>query len=117
LVHTILGLLGKCSAGPPGPVFGVFREFLISFQIIDPHDSGIAASILLNLTPEERVWNPETFLGSNGCVDRTEELTQAYFEYISGLQTKYAQIQQRGWIVNYSRTSLETGAHYRPSNS
>ncbi|KAF9646856.1 hypothetical protein BDM02DRAFT_3188473 [Thelephora ganbajun] len=57
-------------------------------QIIDPHDSGIAGNILLNLIPDERLWDPETLLVSSDCVDRTKELTQAYFEYISGLQTK-----------------------------
>lgn len=33
------------------------------------------------------MWNPETLLASRDCIDKTEELTQAYFEYISGLQT------------------------------
>jgi len=88
-LYPITGLLGKCSSGIPYLV-DVIHRFLISFQIIDPHDSGIADSILQNLTPDERVWNPGTLLSSNDCIDRTQELTQAYFEYISGLQTKYA---------------------------
>jgi len=56
-------------------------------QIIGPHDSGIADNILLNLKPGGRAWNPETFLGLSNCIDRTEELTQAYFDCISGLRT------------------------------
>jgi len=90
LVHAIQGLLGKCGTGLPCPV-DVFCRFLISSQIIEPHDSGISGSILLNLVPDEGLWNPETLLGSSNCVDRTEELTQAYFEYISELQTKCVQ--------------------------
>lgn len=38
------------------------------------------------------MWDPETLLESSDCADRTEELTQAYFEYISGLQTEYARV-------------------------
>jgi len=92
-VHTSLGLLGKCGAGLPCPV-DLIRRFLISFQILEPHDSGIAGSVLLNLVPDERVWNLEILLGSSDCIDRTKELTQAYFECVSGLQTKYARVPQ-----------------------
>lgn len=90
--HTVLGVLGKCGTGLPRLVFDAIPRFPISFQIIDPHDAGIAGSISQNLIPDERLWNPETLLGSSGCVDRTQELTHAYFEYISGLQTKYTQV-------------------------
>ena len=96
LVHTIIGLLGKWRAGLPCRALDTFRGFLTHLQIIDPHDLGIADSILLNLTPDERLWNPETFLTSSDCPDKTKELTQAYFEYISGLQTKCVQIAQLG---------------------
>lgn len=88
-VDAISGLLGKCGTGLLCPVV-VIRRFLIFFQIIDPHDSGIAGSILQNLIPDERLWNPGTLLRSSDCIDRTQELTQAYFEYISGLKTRYA---------------------------
>ena len=113
-VHPILGLLGKCSAGMWCPVDAI-RRFLISFQIIDPHDSGIAGSILQNLMPEERLWNPGTLLSSSDCVDRTQELTQAYFEYISGLQTGYTQVPRYGvGGVGYSRILLEIGVYQHP---
>lgn len=80
------GLLGECGPGTPGPI-EITHGFLIPTQIIDPHDSGIAGSILLNLKPDGRVWNLESFLDSSGCIDRTEELTQAYFEYLWRLRT------------------------------
>jgi len=66
--------------------FQVYWENAV--QIVEPHDTGIADSILLNLIPDEMLWNPESLIGSSDCVDKTEGLTQAYFEYISGLQTK-----------------------------
>ena len=50
------------------------------------------------------MWNPKTLLASSGCVDKTKELTQAYFEYISGLQTKYARVPRNG--VDQSLTNL-----------
>jgi len=106
LVHTVLGLLGKCGTGLPYPVIDtLFRRFLILLQIIDPHDLGIAESILLNLAPDERLWDPETLLASSGCVDRTQESTQAYFEYISGLQTKCARVP-RNVVDDQSLTIL-----------
>ena len=71
-------------------------RFLIPLQIIDPHDAGIAGSILQNLVPDGRLWDPEVFLSSSACIDRTQELTKAYFGYISGLRTKYAQTPQHG---------------------
>jgi len=94
--HTILGVLGKCGAGTPRHVVDAIRRFLISVQIIDPHDSGIADSISQNLIPDERLWNPVALLSSSDCIDRTQELTHAYFEYILGLQTKYAQVPRYG---------------------
>lgn len=72
-------------------------------QIIDPHDSGIANSILLNLRPDERVWDPEELLASNDCIDQTEELTRAYFEYLSGLRTTDEGISQ---VIRFVNTSL-----------
>lgn len=93
--HPKSGLLGKRGAGMISHVELICR-FLNPSQIIDPHDSGIAGSILLNLKPDRRVWNPDAVLGSSGCIDRTEELTQAYFEYISGLRTMYAQVFSHG---------------------
>ena len=83
----------------------MIRRSLISFKIIDPHDSGIAGSILQNLIPDKRLWNPGTLLSSSDCVDRTQELTQAYFEYISGLQTKYTQVPRCG-VDNQLLTNL-----------
>ena len=77
----------------------------ISFQIIDPHDSGIAGSILQNLIPDERLWNHGTLLSSSDCLDKTQELTQAYFEYISGLKTKCAQVLRPG-VDNRLLTNL-----------
>ena len=44
-------------------------------------------------------------LNSSDCVDRTQELTQVYFEYISGLQTKYAQVPRYG-VNNQLLTDL-----------
>ena len=95
-------------------VVDVIHRFLISFQIIDPHDSGIADSILQNLIPDERVWNPGTLLSSSDCINRTQELTQAYFEYISGLQTEYAKSHGMNWTVSFSRILLEIGAYQHP---
>ena len=95
-------------------VVDVIHRFLISFQIIDPHDSGIADSILQNLIPDERVWNPGTFLSSSNCTDKTQELTQAYFECISGLQTEYAKSHGMDWAVSFSRILLEIWAYQHP---
>lgn len=96
---------------------GLVHRFLIPSQIIDPHDSGIGGSILLNLKPDKIAWNPETFLGSGNCIDRTEELTQAYFEYISGLRTMYAQVSWHGINNRWLKNSLETTTRHLQSNS
>ncbi|KAJ7702443.1 hypothetical protein B0H17DRAFT_1044354 [Mycena rosella] len=49
-------------------------------QIIGPHDTGISASIKANLEP--KTWLMES---STLCLDRTEEMKDAYFSMLSAL--------------------------------
>ncbi|KZT69052.1 hypothetical protein DAEQUDRAFT_811725 [Daedalea quercina L-15889] len=52
-------------------------------QIIEPHDKGIAASIKVNLEPE--TWSVESIRSSPLCLDKTNEMREAYFEHIASL--------------------------------
>ncbi|KAH7335934.1 hypothetical protein B0J17DRAFT_769712 [Rhizoctonia solani] len=53
-------------------------------QIISPHDAGIAAAIESNLQPI--AWDLHSLSNVNGLViNRTEEMTVAYLEYIASL--------------------------------
>ncbi|KAJ6606624.1 hypothetical protein DFH09DRAFT_14666 [Mycena vulgaris] len=50
-------------------------------QIIGPHDKGISASIKANLEP--KTWLMEGLHSSPLCLDRTEEMKDAYFSNLS----------------------------------
>ncbi|KAJ7074390.1 hypothetical protein C8F01DRAFT_1100349 [Mycena amicta] len=52
-------------------------------QIIGPHDKGISASIAANLEP--KTWLNEQLYSSPLCVDRTEEMKDAYFANLAEL--------------------------------
>ena len=55
-------------------------------QIIPPHDTGIAESILQNLDIPEEVWSPDELLAnSKFCFDRTEVLKEEYIQTLSKL--------------------------------
>jgi hypothetical protein len=50
-------------------------------QIIGPHDAGIAAAILDNLTPQS--WDAPGAPASPLCADRTREMQDAYFSALA----------------------------------
>ncbi|KAJ6547199.1 hypothetical protein B0H19DRAFT_257242 [Mycena capillaripes] len=52
-------------------------------QIIGPHDKGISASIKANLEP--KTWMMEHLHSSPLCLDRTQEMKDAYFSNLSSL--------------------------------
>ncbi|KAJ7771839.1 hypothetical protein B0H16DRAFT_1305777 [Mycena metata] len=52
-------------------------------QIIGPHDKGISASIKENLEP--KTWTTEQLHSSPLCLDRTQEMKDAYFSNLSSL--------------------------------
>ncbi|KDQ20355.1 hypothetical protein BOTBODRAFT_51664 [Botryobasidium botryosum FD-172 SS1] len=52
-------------------------------QIIAPHDEGIAASIKANLEPQ--TWDTESVTTSRLCLDKTQEMRDAYFEELRKL--------------------------------
>lgn len=56
---------------------------LCAVQIIDPHDKGIAESILANLDPKK--WDADSVLSDPLCVDRTGEMIEGYFDHIASL--------------------------------
>ncbi|KAJ7684780.1 hypothetical protein DFH06DRAFT_1355663 [Mycena polygramma] len=71
-------------------------------QIIGPHDKGISASIKANLEPE--TWMSEQLHSSPLCLDRTQEMKEAYFSNLSSLNLSRAlnsQIQ-----VKFVNTSM-----------
>ena len=56
---------------------------LFSAQIISPHDTGIAESILANL--DSKRWDADSVLNDPLCVDRTREMVEGYFDHIASL--------------------------------
>jgi len=54
-------------------------------QIIGPHDEGIASAIEKNLEPADYAWDSDAVLSSPLCVDKTEEIIEAYFLRLSKL--------------------------------
>lgn len=62
-------------------------------QIIPPHDAGIASAIDKHLDIDAAAWEVDGVIDSALCVDRTEDMKDAYFEMVAGLATrsKYAQ--------------------------
>ncbi|PCH38295.1 phosphoglucomutase 1 [Wolfiporia cocos MD-104 SS10] len=52
-------------------------------QIIAPHDKGISNAIKANLEP--KTWDIASTTSSPLCIDRTEEMREAYFDYLSSL--------------------------------
>lgn len=52
-------------------------------QIIEPHDKGISASIKANLEPQ--IWQTDSIHNSPLCIDKTEEMKEAYFSALSTL--------------------------------
>ncbi|EPT05929.1 hypothetical protein FOMPIDRAFT_1033960 [Fomitopsis schrenkii] len=52
-------------------------------QIIEPHDKGIAASINENLEPQ--TWDISSTQSSPLCIDKTDEMREAYFKQIASL--------------------------------
>ncbi|RXW24163.1 hypothetical protein EST38_g1705 [Candolleomyces aberdarensis] len=48
-------------------------------QIIAPHDTGIASSIEKNLEPRASAWDISPLASSELCIDRTQEVKDAYF--------------------------------------
>jgi len=57
--------------------------FQIRFQIIGPHDEGIARAIKENLEP--RTWDTHMVTSSPLLQDRTEEMRDDYFSYLQRL--------------------------------
>ncbi|KAL7413282.1 phosphoglucomutase 1 [Mrakia frigida] len=55
-----------------------------AIQIISPHDTGIAASILANLKPFIS-WDTSSVRAHPLCEDKTEKMKDAYFEHINSL--------------------------------
>lgn len=81
-----IGLLGKrCSSISTS----LYVEPLITpVQIISPHDKGISAAIKANLEPS--TWDVSALSTSALCIDRTAEMTEAYFAALSTLCTARA---------------------------
>ncbi|KAH9842866.1 uncharacterized protein C8Q71DRAFT_877343 [Rhodofomes roseus] len=52
-------------------------------QIIEPHDKGIAASIKAN--PEPQTWDFQSTQSSPLCLDRTNDMREAYFAHLASL--------------------------------
>ncbi|KAG9019489.1 Phosphoglucomutase-3 [Tulasnella sp. 427] len=52
-------------------------------QIIEPHDKGIADSIMANLEPGSTAWNVDDVTESPLCFDKTEEMKELYLEQVS----------------------------------
>jgi hypothetical protein len=57
--------------------------FIAGSKIIGPHDKGISASIHANLEP--KTWLMEQLYSSPMCLDRTQEMKDAYFSNLSAL--------------------------------
>ncbi|KAH6918817.1 phosphoglucomutase 1, partial [Coprinopsis sp. MPI-PUGE-AT-0042] len=55
-------------------------------QIISPHDEGIARSIDANLEPRPESWSTGSLAESDRCVDRTEDVKEAYFLSLQELE-------------------------------
>ncbi|KAJ6513795.1 hypothetical protein C8R47DRAFT_962826 [Mycena vitilis] len=76
-------------------------------QIIGPHDKGISASIKANLEPE--TWMSEQLHSSPLCLDRTQEMKEAYFSNLASLnlsRSLNSQIQ-----VKFVNTSMHGVGH------
>ena len=57
-------------------------------QIIPPHDSGIAASIMANLAPWQDKYDQSSVLQHSLCEDVTDRITKAYYEKLMSLCTR-----------------------------
>ncbi|TCD63890.1 Phosphoglucomutase-3 [Steccherinum ochraceum] len=76
-------------------------------QIICPHDTGIAQSILANLEP--RSWDESVVSSSSLCLDRTEEMKDAYFQTLSTLcETRSLNKQS---TISFVNTSMHGVSH------
>ncbi|GJE86826.1 phosphoglucomutase [Phanerochaete sordida] len=76
-------------------------------QIIAPHDKGISASIKANLEP--KTWDVSTTSSSPLCLDRTEEMKQAYFEALASLST--AKSLNASTPIKFVNTSMHGVSH------
>lgn len=76
-------------------------------QIIGPHDKGISDSIKVNLEP--LVWDVTALDSSPLCVDRTQEMKDAYFEALSTLSISRALNQQTS--LKFVNTSMHGVSH------
>jgi hypothetical protein len=79
-VHANIGLLGKCCSSASSQL-SWSRICIMDFKIIGPHDKGISASIKSNLEPQ--TWMTEQL--HSLCLDRTQEMKDAYFSNLSSL--------------------------------
>ncbi|KAF8185026.1 hypothetical protein K438DRAFT_1837279 [Mycena galopus ATCC 62051] len=70
-------------------------------QIIGPHDKGISASIKANLEPQ--TWMTEQLHSHSLCMDRTQEMKDAYFFNLSSLnKSRLLNGQTKAKFVNTS---------------
>lgn len=83
LVHLFPGILGEWCTGNNHESSMTWIQLLKHLtKIIGPHDIGIAESIRVNLEP--KTWTTD-IQASPLCIDRTEEMRDAYFAQLQTL--------------------------------
>jgi phosphomannomutase len=78
-----------------------------AIQIIAPHDEGIAKAITENLKPES--WDTDGVINSPLCLDKTEEMKDAYFATLKTLSVSSA--SNSSCSAKFVNTSMHGAGH------
>lgn len=68
------------------------RYYANAVQIIPPHDAGIAAEIQKHLDIPAAAWQVDQLLDDPQNVDKTQEMTDAYFDMVKALAKRNRQV-------------------------